>query len=541
MTQISSQRSQHYVKRSLILALLVIWCLWFWTRHSTASLDNAPPLNHVSSSTLQSPSDPDKPKQGEISLLESTATQSSSKLIQEYVPPEYLALSDDQQQCEDIYGNSYLTNIGKTQLQNCDSNSLSELHCFFGQRLWNRWVPWKRDPLCLAQGAKFAPNTPAFSSEYKGAEFEIQCKRQNIEQDLLSDYWGDTGVGNTLKTWQFQGKQDISRCNKENSTDDWLILVRRETGDLQNIWHQLMQISQARHTIDALQTAVNPRTGEPWLSSVDAARVQVVFDDQRHHALEDLWAIVGKGPIRTSDLVPGTCYGNVIVPLPGSSSPFWSALIGNMKQACYKQTLLNTLVDRVFNHYGIEPRPSSDIRTDLTITIIDRAENRKFINLDRYATMLRERYPNFNVDVVDFATISFPDQIRLAQKTDVLVGHHGAAMTHTIFMVPESAAVEVLPPYFLQRGFRSLGRMRGIQYFTGRCMWREEYNNITRGDPIPEGWRPPQEHEGWQNREWSYMLEEDFLGLVDAAVRSQLNRLNDDERLSLSKASVDAG
>lgn len=102
-------------------------------------------------------------------------------------------------------------------------------------------------------------------------------------------------------------------------------------------------------------------------------------------------------------------------------------------------------------------------------------------------------------------------------------------MTHTLFMTPESAVVEVLPPYFLQRGFRSLGRMRGLQYFTGQSMWEEEYNSVTRGEPLPEGWSPPREHEGWKDREWAYMLDEEFLGLVDAAVRSQLNRLNDDE------------
>lgn len=358
----------------------------------------------------------------------------------------------------------------------------------------------------------------------------MQCEKQNFDQDLINDYWGDTGVGNTLKTWTFQSQPDTSRCSKQNSTDDWIMLVRREVSDQQNIWHQLMQISQARHTIDALRMAVNAETGEPWLSAEDASRVQVVFDDDRHHALEDLWNIVGRSPIRTSDLVPGTCYGNVIVPMAGSSSPFWSALIGNMKQACYRQTLLDTLVNRVFDHYGVEVRSSGDIRQDLTITIVNRAENRKFINLDRWVVTLRDRHPNFNIDVVDFAEISFTAQLQLIQNTDVLVGHHGAAMTHTLFMPPESAVVEVLPPYFLQRGFRSLGRMRGLQYFTGQSMWEEEFNNFTRGEPLPEGWSPPEEHEGWKDREWAYMLDEDFLGLVDGAVRSQLNRLNNDER-----------
>ncbi|KAH8774416.1 hypothetical protein F5883DRAFT_412613 [Diaporthe sp. PMI_573] len=511
----NSQRTQRYIlQRSLILLLVLTWSIWFWKKDITVILDSAPAPDRPALPTLPSPSHPSKSQEGQNLPIEGTTTKTSLKPANGDLPPEYVTLSEDQQQCEDIYGNSYIKNIAKTSQESCGGKSLSGLHCFYGQRLWNRWVPWKKDPLCLAQGVSFVPSTPAFSPEYRGAEFEMQCEQQNFNQDLMSDYWGDTGVGNTLKTWKFQSQQDTSRCSKQNSTEDWIILVRREVSDQQNIWHQLMQISQARHTIDALQTAVSAETGQPWLSSEDASSVQVVFDDDRHHALEDLWSIVGKGPTRTSDLVPGTCYGNVIVPMPGSSSPFWSALIGNMKQACYRQTLLNTLVDRVFNHYGVEPRSSSDIREDLIITIVNRAENRKLINLDSWVTTLRARYPNFKIDVVDFATISFVDQLRLVQNTDVLVGHHGAAMTHTMFMAPESAVVEVLPPYFLQRGFRSLGRMRGLQYFTAQSMWEEEYNNITR----------------WKDREWAYMLDEDFLGLVDGAVRSQLNRLNNDER-----------
>lgn len=57
-------------------------------------------------------------------------------------------------------------------------------------------------------------------------------------------------------------------------------------------------------------------------------------------------------------------------------------------------------------------------------------------------------------------------------------------MAHTLFVATESAVVEVLPPYILQQGFRSLGR--GLQYFTGQSMWEEEYNNVTRGEPLPE-------------------------------------------------------
>ncbi|KAG8157964.1 hypothetical protein KVR01_012236 [Diaporthe batatas] len=554
MSPNTSQRSQRYSHRALVaLAITITWStVWFWRSDITSNVYNSAP-DHPAPPVLTSPDHPDTPQneggEQDPPAEPTTATGTEqppsppppSPASADFLPPEYLTLPEDQQQCEDIFGNSYIRNIAGTVQESCAAGSPSELHCFFGQRLRNRWVPWERDPLCLAQGVRFAPSSgaSAFSPGYSGAEFEMQCEAQNFDRDLMGDYWGGTGVGNTFKTWKFMSEQQdgsstgMSGCSKENSTDDWIVLVRREISDQHNIWHQLMQISQARHTIDALRTAINPDTGRPWLSAADAARVQVVLDDDRHHALEDLWRIAGGGgaPIRASDLAPGTCYGNVIVPMPGSSSPFWSALIGDLRQDCRgRQTLLDTFVARVLAHYGVEPRAPSEIHEYPTITIVDRAENRKFINLDARVDALRVRHPSSRISVVDFAALTFAEQLRLVQDTDVLVGHHGAAMTHTLFMAPGAAAVEVLPPYFLQRGFRALGRMRGLAYFTGRGMWEEEYRNVTRGEPLPEGWSPPREHEGWKEREWAYMLDEDFLGLVDAAVRSQLNRLNDDER-----------
>ena len=140
---------------------------------------------------------------------------------------------------------------------------------------------------------------------------------------------------------------------------------------------------------------------------------------------------------------------------------------------------------------------------------------------------LKERYPRSPINVVDFASITFEEQIKLAQSTDILVGHHGAAMTHIMFMAAGATAVEILPRHFDQHVFRSEAAMCGVNYIARRCMHKEEYEHAVNGTPFPQDWKPPspQGFNHWQKKEWAYLTDEEFLGLIDAAVRSQMNKL----------------
>lgn len=260
--------------------------------------------------------------------------------------------------------------------------------------------------------------------------------------------------------------------------------------------------------------------------------MQLVFDDDREELLEPLWEIVtGRKPIRKSSMQQPSCLGNVILPLPGCGSPFWSALLdtATTTKHCPSQTLLTTFVSRVLDFYGIEPRPASDVPRHPAITIVDRKKNRKLLGPGRWLAELRRRYPDSDVRLVDFADMTVPEQIRLAQSTDVLVGHHGAAMTHVLFMTPGSTAVEILPRLFDQHGFRALAEMRGVAHVAGRCLFEDEYVAAVTGRPLAEGWTPPSKEEwDWQTQEWAWMTDNDFLGLVDDAVRTQMDRLGSD-------------
>ena len=457
--------------------------------------------------------------------------------------PEYLIETDDQRICNSAFGPEYLKYIASHQRPYCEPQSLANVQCFTTHRLTEPWEPfWDDDQLCLAQGVLY---NPATSPENGQPSFRMQCDPRNFTRESMASeaaakelggvrpltnmsvYWYDTGVGAAFKEWQFASKEDAAGCTAANGNNEWIILARREGND--NIWHKLMEIWQARLTFDALRLAVHPTTGKPWLSSEQAATVRVVIDDDRTEQFDDLWNIVtGNLALRRSDLVPGTCYGNVVIPLAGSSSPFWQALIEIVyHETCRTTFLMNAFLRRVFDHYAIKPRPAIDFQAEPTITIIDRRTRRKLYDQEALVEAVRTRYPNSTVRVEDLATLSFRQQIELVQSTDVLVGHHGAGMAHVLFMPIDSAVVEYLPPWFPIGGFRSIGRMRGLAYFTGHAVHREEWEHTVKGVPLPEGWTRPQNDWAWQESEWVYILEEDLLGMIDAAVRNQRNRLFD--------------
>lgn len=339
-------------------------------------------------------------------------------------------------------------------------------------------------------------------------------------------YWFETGIGTQFKEWDFDARKD-NNCSKTVDDQSWILLARREQN--RNIWHKLMEPWQAMLTMDALQMAINPETGKPWLGETDASSVQVVFEDDREEIYDDWWKMVtGNPPIRRSVIPPGTCFRNVILPLAGSSSPFWTALLESVyHETCRTQFLLDTFLRRVYKFLELTPRAASDIHVDPTITIIERKDTRKFTDLNKWVEILRLKYRKSSINVVDFADLTLKEQVKLVQSTDVLVGHHGAAMTHVLFLPPEAAVVEIMPPFFEMRGFRSVARMWGLAHFSARCMWPEEWNATVNGVPLPEGWQPPQTKAGWQEAEWAYMTEENFVGYVEAAVRHQQNRRYD--------------
>lgn len=190
-----------------------------------------------------------------------TATESQSaetKPPKPTLPLEYSTGPESQQKCELFFTSSYLEHVATHQLPYCEAQSPSALQCFTAPRyVVSTTAVWgATDPLCVAQGVSFNPGQ-------ESSDFDIQCKLRDIATERASSpeaaknldgfrdrptdwgwYWGDTGVGASLQTWQFEDQGDTTGCTREKNDGKWIMLMRRDSSDPYNIWHKLMEILQ---------------------------------------------------------------------------------------------------------------------------------------------------------------------------------------------------------------------------------------------------------------------------------------------------------
>ncbi|KAJ2905000.1 uncharacterized protein MKZ38_006656 [Zalerion maritima] len=446
------------------------------------------------------------------------------------LPSEYTFDDFARRQCENMYSRKYLTSATTRGQSYCDPTDNSRMHCFWASKLTE---PWNNqmggDPLCIAEGVWIKETG---RKEGSTRDIELQCQLSNVSTTDLDfpfqnpslldySYYFDTGVGPQLHTWKIDpNAAGGSGCSKDAGNGKWILLARREGN--KNVWHKLMEIWQAQMTLDILHLAVNPWTGKPYLGKDELSKVEIVFEDDLERPYDYLWTMLtGEPAKRKSAMEPG-CYERVILPLAGSSSPFWSLLLGvGYKWPCRMDDLLEPFRRRIFSFLEITPREPKDIHMEPTITIVNRTKTRQIHDLPHLVDVIRERYPKSRVDVIDFAELTHKEQIQLVQDTDVFVGHHGAGLVHTLFVNPDAAIVELLPPYFGSTGFRQVGRSRGLPHFTMHCIYGEQWEALQPGGkPLPEDWEP-HDHKTWQKWPWTYVAEDEFMELVDAGVKSQ--------------------
>jgi len=69
-----------------------------------------------------------------------------------------------------------------------------------------------------------------------------------------------------------------------------------------------------------------------------------------------------------------------------------------------------------------------------------------------------------NLTVYSFGNISLPHQIAIIDKTDIFMAMHGAALTHLLFLNPESYVIELFPFGFRKMIYQNLARIMKVKY-----------------------------------------------------------------------------
>lgn len=418
------------------------------------------------------------------------------------LPPEYHQTRNELAFCAERFGLPYLHSFSKSSTEYCEDQSLSSLTCFRNQIAKDRI-----DSFCIGASGIL---------DLKEKKYNLDCPlRPWTAQELaqgtpslyqLPPYWYETGPHFILQKYVRTGIAPGMRSMPASDSQGFSILIKRED-NLNNLWHRLMEISSLFWTLDVLRMTRNPATNKPYFANQDVDNTQVIIlDDLPDDRYMDLWTLFARKPVvRLNEINMTTpSLENIIIPLPGGSNPMWS---GDWElHSCDDSELLRVFTRRVLDFHKINEEPLAEHRP-LVLTFIDRNEKRLLVNQAECLETLKAKFPNVEIKAVNFATYSFAEQLKIVGNTDILVGVHGAGLTHGMFLPKGSTMVEILPPGVDHKGFRNMAKLLGHHYFSSHGI--APHGQTSTGD-------------------WHYddiFLEEDrFMELMDVAIKSMYNR-----------------
>ena len=424
--------------------------------------------------------------------------------------PDYQRLPSESAYCTERFGLDYLRTLSNSSIDYCNAASRSSLTCFRSQTADDGRV----DSFCFGTSASTNSAMNHIDLDCQLREWTVEETAKGIRRlDQFPNYWYETGPRYIFNNFiRMKSPGDVVTA-PVGAKGDFSILIKREE-KVTNLWHSLMEISALFMTLDVLRMTRNPATGLAFFTAEDVQNTQVIIlDDHPQGPYYELWSLFAEKPmLRWKDRHTNTppSLNNIIIPLPGASNPLWQ---GDWKvQSCDHSKLLRTFSQRTLQFYKVasDPKPAD---MPLVVTFIDRKEKRRLIDKDLYINKLRLKFPAIEVQMVDFAELSFSEQLKVARQTDLLVGVHGAGLTHGLFQRPGSAMVEIIPNNLAHKGFRNLAKLLGHHYFSSHA---DKRGTATAKD-------------AWQTDD-VYLGEDRFMNLLEVAVKSMYNRglLNSD-------------
>lgn len=103
----------------------------------------------------------------------------------------------------------------------------------------------------------------------------------------------------------------------------------------------------------------------------------------------------------------------------------------------------------------------------IRVTLISRATKfRRILNEYELVEALKKKSANYQVNVVDFGHHKpFLEQMHIIANTDILIGMHGAGLTHCLFL-PDYGALFELYNCDDENCYKDLANLRGVKYIT---------------------------------------------------------------------------
>lgn len=281
--------------------------------------------------------------------------------------------------------------------------------------------------------------------------FQLACRKR-------PEYYFNHGE-NHVTLW-FDGLRTIVRRPKhvdETRNQFTIMIVRYEYA---NIYHTLtdfynafilMQFfNQTQHNTNILIVDGHPQGQlDPIWGTLFNSSTRVSSLKTRVHFSNAAWGILGyNSPIFLQDVDPP--------PLFEEFRHFFLSsyhMTDNHKLDCQHLSILF-----IWRHnYLAHPRNPQGV------------VSRKIANERELLNFTKATYPKFQVRGVQIDLFKFKHQLQLVTNTDILIGMHGAGLTHTVFLPKHATLVEMIPSYWSYNAhghFMSLAKWRHLHYIS---------------------------------------------------------------------------
>ena len=217
----------------------------------------------------------------------------------------------------------------------------------------------------------------------------------------------------------------------------------------------------------------------------------LLIDGHPAGALDPVWNVLFNSSTRISALNTRTKFTNIVWSILGYNSPMMDH---------YAPTL--PLVEDFRNFFlsSFRIADSHKLNCDrINIMFIWRRDyiahprnpsgmiSRKIQNEQELVDTLRKDFPAYTVKGVQIDLFEMRQQLEFARETDLLIGMHGAGLTHTMFLPKHAGLIELLPTYWsaANEHFHAIAKWRKIRYrqWTNQDPENEAPNHFTKIPP----------------------------------------------------------
>lgn len=117
----------------------------------------------------------------------------------------------------------------------------------------------------------------------------------------------------------------------------------------------------------------------------------------------------------------------------------------------------------VLSHFNI---PVIQGAKTTQITYLTRPEPRRLPpSLESQFIKRIENVTKLKVKVIDLATISYEEQLKIIANTDILISVHGNGLSHILFLPQTATVLEIFPPGFFTWDYQLLAKIQHLRYF----------------------------------------------------------------------------